>query len=97
MTTVAFSIGRDARHATKLRQVRGDFDALTAAVLGTTDCVEKDGPYVCGPLRDGRRNKESALPLAWLALDMDAIAGELYLLRIVEAGGHDCSSLRTAR
>lgn len=86
LTTVGFSIGRNARHATKLRQVRGDFDALTAAVLGTTDCVEKDGPYVCGPLRDGRRNKESALPLAWLALDMDAIAGELDLLRIVEAG-----------
>jgi len=85
MTTVAFSIGRDARHATKLRQERGDFDALRAAVLGTTDHGAKDGPFVCGPLRGGRRNKESALPVAWLALDLDAIPGELDLLRIVEA------------
>ncbi len=82
---IAFSIGRNARHATKLRQVCGDFDELAAAVLGTTDRAEKDGPYVAGPLRDGRRNKESALPLSWLALDLDALRDELDLLRIVEA------------
>lgn len=81
---ISFSVGNNARHASKLRQVSGDFDALADAVLGTLDHATKDGPFVCGPLRDGRRNKESAQPVAWLALDLDAITDELALLRIVE-------------
>lgn len=84
-TTVAFSLGRDKHAASDLQQVVGDFDTLAKTVLGTTDHVAKDGPYICGPLHGGRRNAESALPVAFVALDLDVIPDDVAMLRIVEA------------
>jgi putative DNA primase/helicase len=85
--TVAFSVGRNARHADKLEQVRGTFDDLVQRVQ-PNGCAKKDGPYICGPLRDGRRNTESAEPIAFIALDLDKIPDEVALARIVEAAEH---------
>lgn len=82
--TVAFSIGRHARHAEGLEQVRGSFDELVRRVQPNGH-AEKDGPYICGPLRNGRRNIESAEPIAFVALDLDRIGDEVALAAIVEA------------
>lgn len=84
MHEVAFSIGKHARHADGLEQIRGDFDELVRRVQPNGH-AEKDGPYVCGPLRGGRRNTESAEPVAFVALDLDKIADEVALAAIVEA------------
>lgn len=84
MNEVAFSVGRHARHAEGLEQVRGTFDDLVQRVK-PNGLAEKDGPYICGPLRDGRRNTESAEPLAFVALDLDRIADDMALAAIVEA------------
>lgn len=81
---VSYSIGRNKHDATDLRQHSGDFDALADAVLGT-DHSEKDGPFICGPLRDGRRNAESVLPVAFVALDLDKIGDAIEMAAIVEA------------
>lgn len=83
-TTVGFSIGRNARHADKLEQVRGSFDDLVQRVQ-PNGSAKKDGPYICGPLRGGRRNTESAEPIAFVALDLDTIHDEVALAAIVEA------------
>lgn len=81
---VMFSIGRGATHARELRQVAGGFDTLAETVLAMTH-VEKDGPFVCGPLRDGRRNAESVLPVSFVALDLDAIGDAHEFAAIIEA------------
>ncbi len=84
MNDIAFSIGLHARHADGLEQVRGTFDDLVHRVK-PNGLAEKDGPYICGPLRDGRRNTESAEPLAFVALDLDKIPDDVALSAIVEA------------
>ena len=84
MSEIAFSIGLHARHADGLEQVRGTFDDLVHRVK-PNGLAEKDGPYICGPLRDGRRNTESAEPLAFVALDLDKIPDDVALSAIVEA------------
>ncbi|MCC7414279.1 MAG: hypothetical protein IT495_21880 [Gammaproteobacteria bacterium] len=84
MNDIAFSVGLHARHAEGLEQVRGTFDDLVERVTPNGH-DQKDGPYICGPLRDGRRNTESAEPLAFVALDLDRIADDMALAAIVEA------------
>ncbi len=84
MNDIAFSIGLHARHAEGLEQVRGAFDDLVERVKPNGH-AEKDGPYICGPLRNGRRNTESAEPVAFVALDLDRIADDMALAAIVEA------------
>ncbi|MEB2353244.1 MAG: phage/plasmid primase, P4 family [Burkholderiaceae bacterium] len=84
MPEIAFSIGKHARHADGLEQVRGTFDDLAQRVQPNGH-AEKDGPYICGPLRGGRRNTESAEPIAFVALDLDRIADDVALSAIVEA------------
>jgi len=84
MTDIAFSVGMHARHAEGLEQVRGTFDDLVQRVK-PNGLADKDGPYICGPLRGGRRNTESAEPVAFVALDLDRIADDMALAAIVEA------------
>lgn len=83
MREIAFSIGKHARHTEGLQQIRGTFDELIARVQPNGH-AEKDGPYVCGPLRGGRRNTESAEPIAFVALDLDKIPDDVALSEIVE-------------
>jgi len=81
---VAFSIGRNTRHAEGIEQVRGTFDDLIERIQ-PNGCAAKEGPYICGPLRGGRRNAESAEPIAFVALDLDKIPDDVALAAIVEA------------
>lgn len=83
MREITFSIGKHARHAEGLQQVRGTFDDLVRCVQPNGH-ADKDGPYVCGPLRDGRRNAESAEPIPFVALDLDKISDDVALSAIVE-------------
>jgi len=83
MREIAFSIGKHAHHAEGLEQIRGTFDELVARVQ-PNGLAEKDGPYICGPLRRGRRNTESAEPIAFVALDLDRISDDVALAAIME-------------
>ena len=83
---VAFSAGRDKTHAHGLNVVRMPFDDFARHVLtGAATLTAKDGPFVCGPLRDGRRLAEAALPIAFAALDLDDVPDEIAMSAIVEA------------
>lgn len=83
---IIFSAGRDVRHAERLNVVKLAFPDFTRHVLiGASKLEAKDGPFVCGPMRDGRRCAEAALPVAFAALDLDAVADEIAMSAIVEA------------
>ena len=83
---VAFSAGRDKTHTRGLTVVRMPFDDFAQHVLTVAATLAaKDGPCVCGPLQDGRRLTEAALPIAFAALDLDAVPDEIAMRAIVEA------------
>jgi len=83
---VAFSAGRDKTHAHGLSVVRMPFDDFAQHVLtGAATLTAKDGPFVCGPMQDGRRLTEAALPIAFAALDLDDVADAIAMSAIVEA------------
>lgn len=81
---IAFSIGQRVRDAKRLKQISGTFDDLVAR-LRPDGHTAKDGPYICGPMRDGQRSTATALPVAFAALDLDAIPAAAALEAIVEA------------
>ncbi|MBB5272231.1 ATP-binding protein [Quisquiliibacterium transsilvanicum] len=86
MTEIIFSAGRNKEHAHGLNVVRLPFPEFARHVLtSAATLTAKDGPFVCGPLRDGRRNAEAVLPVAFAALDLDRVRDEIDMGRIVEA------------
>ncbi|GAA4413798.1 phage/plasmid primase, P4 family [Quisquiliibacterium transsilvanicum] len=86
MNEIIFSAGRNVHHADGLNVVRLPFPDFTRHVLtGAATLAQKDGPYVCGPMRDGRRNLEAALPVAFAALDLDRVRDEIDMSSILEA------------
>lgn len=84
---IAFSLGQHVRHTQGLKQIRGTFDDLVAHIR-PNGCTSKDGPYICGPMRKGRRSANAALPIAFAALDLDEIPNQTAFDAIVEVAKH---------
>lgn len=82
---ISFAVGSSIRDVVGLRNVRGSFDTLVQEITSTSDLSVKDGPYIAGPFRDGRRNKAHAEPRAWVALDLDKVGDAVDMERILEA------------
>jgi len=82
---ISFAVGRSVKDVVGLRNVRGSFDTLVHEITSTSHLDVKDGPYIAGPFRDCRRDKDHVLPRAFVVFDLDEIADEIAFASILEA------------
>lgn len=70
---IHYSRGRNIRDNRPEQRTASSWDDFIRAMEVDRAAAKKTSGYICGPLHEGRRGAENALPRAWLAVDLDRI------------------------